>query len=101
MNWTRALPVPLTPSGASAFEHLVLKLGFSPGHYQDSIVLREWVQKNKNYRYVPSELLQAWGLKVDVQGAESNPDAEPEIQNNARTDAAFGALLRATIGRKS
>jgi len=65
-NWTLPLPVALTPGGASAFEHLVVRLGLSPKQYQDSTVLREWVQKNKNYRYVPSELLQAWGFKVDT-----------------------------------
>jgi hypothetical protein len=52
-NWARPLPVALTPEGASAFEHLVLKLGLSLEQYQDSTVLREWVQENKNYGSEP------------------------------------------------
>jgi len=57
----RAVP----PPGASAFEHLVAMLGLSPKEYGNSTVLRDWVRKNKDHRYVPSELLQAWGLGVN------------------------------------
>jgi hypothetical protein len=86
----QALPVALTPVGASAFKHLVVKLGLSPKQYQDSTVLREWVQKNKNYRYVPSELLQAWGLRVDT-GYEISRDCQLGFhalcQNGAKPDS--------------
>jgi len=65
-DWTRSLPVATTPAGASTFEHFVLMLGLAPEEYEDSTVLREWARKNKNDRYVPSELLQAWGFTVDT-----------------------------------
>jgi len=60
-NWNK----PLTPPSASAFEHMAAILHLSPGEYENSTVLRGWVRKNKDHRYVPSELLQAWGLRVD------------------------------------
>jgi hypothetical protein len=41
-------------------------LRLSPGEYKNSTALRDWVQKNKNNKYVPSELLQVWGFKVDT-----------------------------------
>ena len=62
-NWMRSLAV--QPSGASAFEHLVATLGLSPEEYENSAVLRNWVRKNKDHRYVPSELLEVWGLNVE------------------------------------
>lgn len=65
-TWTRSLPVVVTPAGASTFEHLVAMLGLAPGEYEDSTALREWARKNKNDRYVPSELLQAWKFTVDT-----------------------------------
>lgn len=65
-NWTRPLPVAAKPAGASTFEHLAAMLGFAPDECEDSTVLREWARKNKNNRYVPSELLQAWGFTVDT-----------------------------------
>jgi len=58
--------VAVTPAGASTFEHLAAMLGLSPEQYKDSTVLREWARKNKNDRYVPSELLQTWGFTVDT-----------------------------------
>jgi hypothetical protein len=47
---------------AREFERLVEALGFLPHEYLDSSALREWVRQNKDYKYVPSELLKAWGL---------------------------------------
>ena len=64
-NWMRPRPVAVTPEGASTFEHLVATLGLAPERYKDSTVLKEWARKNKDDRYVPSELLQAWGFTVD------------------------------------
>ena len=52
-------------NSASAFEHMVAILHLSPREYENSTVLRGWVRRNKDHRYVPSELLQAWGLRVD------------------------------------
>ena len=65
-HWTRRFAVAVTPAGASTFEHLTAMLGLSPEQYKDSTQLREWARKNKNNRYIPPELLQAWGLTVET-----------------------------------
>jgi len=44
---------------------MVKQLGLSPEQYESSAVLKEWVRKNKDVKYVPTALLQAWGFKVD------------------------------------
>ena len=64
-----SLAVP--PAGASAFEHLVVTLGLSPEEYKNSNALRDWVRKDKNHRYVPTELLKVWGLRVDEAASRS------------------------------
>ena len=33
--------------------------------YESSIQLKEWVRKNKDQKYVPSDLLQAWNIDGD------------------------------------
>ena len=53
-----------TINGTSAFDSMVKSLGLSPEQYEDSTTLRNWVNKNKDHKYVPPELLQAWGLAV-------------------------------------
>ncbi|HSA93306.1 MAG TPA: hypothetical protein VLE48_09875 [Terriglobales bacterium] len=64
-NWTRPQAMATPPPGQSSFEQIVATLGLSPEEYEGSIVLREWVRKNKDHKYVPSNLLKAWGLQVD------------------------------------
>jgi hypothetical protein len=51
-------------AGVSSFEAVVRKLRLSPTDYEGSIQLREWARKNKDQKYVPSNLLQAWGLDM-------------------------------------
>jgi len=46
----------------SEFERVVEALGLSPDEYLDSSALREWVRQNKDHKYVPTELLKAWGF---------------------------------------
>lgn len=50
------------PPGQSTFEQLVAALGLFPEEYEGSNVLKAWVQKNKDHKYVPLDLLRAWGL---------------------------------------
>jgi hypothetical protein len=76
LNWTRSTPEAITPGGTSTFEHLVAMLGLAPEQYEGSTVLREWARKNKNDKYVPPELLQAWRLTVDT-GLEPSPGGRP------------------------
>jgi hypothetical protein len=51
-------------SGPTSFEEIVRKLRLSPEDYQHSILLKEWVQKNKDQKYVPLDLLRAWDFVV-------------------------------------
>jgi hypothetical protein len=53
-------------TGPSSFEEIVKTLRLSPGEYQHSVQLKEWVKKNKDQKYVPSSLLQVW--KMGVRG---------------------------------
>jgi hypothetical protein len=48
----------------SSFEKVVEELGLSPSEYLASAVLRDWVSRNKDQRYVPSDLLKAYGFEV-------------------------------------
>ena len=49
---------------ASGFEQVVKALGLLPEQYRGSAGLREWVRRNKDHKYVPLDLLQAWGFTV-------------------------------------
>ncbi|HTA50614.1 MAG TPA: hypothetical protein VK930_14280 [Verrucomicrobiae bacterium] len=47
----------------SSFDRVVARLGISPDQYKDSLPLKEWVVRNKDQKYVPTELLKHWGLE--------------------------------------
>lgn len=63
-NWGKPESNILPYAGASSFEGIVKKLRLSPAEYEGSIHLKEWARKNKDQKYVPSNLLEAWGLEV-------------------------------------
>jgi hypothetical protein len=64
-NWGK--PEPFVLGGTiSSFDALVKSLGLTPDQYQNSITLKEWVTRNKDQKYVPLDLLEAWGFKVSV-----------------------------------
>jgi hypothetical protein len=65
-TWGKAEGNPLPYAGMSSFEEVVKKLRLSPTEYESSIDLKQWAQKNKDLKYVPSHLLQAWGLDVEA-----------------------------------
>ncbi len=50
---------------ATSFDHLVAILGIKPDRYKDSLPLKEWVRRNKDEKYVPTELLTHWGFMED------------------------------------
>jgi hypothetical protein len=54
-----------TMDSTTSFEHVVRELGLSPDQYRDSLPLRQWVQVNKDQKYVPTDLLKAWGFLED------------------------------------
>ncbi len=51
----------------SSFDALVKSLGLSPDQYANSGPLKEWVAKNKDHKYVPLNLLEAWGFKAQSE----------------------------------
>lgn len=64
-NWNNPEQLAVPSSSPTSFDQMVKQLGLSPDQYESSAVLKEWVRKNKDVKYVPTALLQAWGFKVD------------------------------------
>ena len=52
-------------NSATTFDHVVESLGLSPEEYLASSTLKEWVRLNKDEKYVPPDLLEAWGFSED------------------------------------
>ena len=50
---------------ATSFDQVVKSLGLRPEEYRYSSSLKEWVLRNKDEKYVPSDLLKAWGFDED------------------------------------
>jgi len=55
------------PSSESSFERVVDSLKLSPEQYKSSPELREWVLQNKDHKYVPPDLLKAFGFQVNLE----------------------------------
>ena len=51
----------------SSFDRVVDFLKLSPEQYQSSTELREWVLRNKDHKYVPPDLLKAFGFQVNLE----------------------------------
>jgi hypothetical protein len=51
-------------NGPTSFEEIVSELRLPPADYQHSTQLKAWVQKNKDQKYVPSDLPRAWDFEV-------------------------------------
>jgi hypothetical protein len=64
-NWGKPDVDSTRTSGPTSFEEMVKKLRLSPEDYKHSIPLKEWVQKNKDQKYVPSDLLKAWDFEAN------------------------------------
>jgi hypothetical protein len=54
------------PNTPTSFDEMVRRLKLSEKEYRSSIPLKEWARKNKDSKYVPQDLLEAWGIDVDV-----------------------------------
>ena len=51
----------------SSFEQVVKALNISPEEYESSLELKEWVRRNKDHKYVPTGLLEAFGFHVSSE----------------------------------
>ena len=63
-NWGKPRAVGATSVTLTSFEELVKNMNLSPAQYKNSLPLKEWVRKNKDHKYVPPDLLRAWGFEV-------------------------------------
>ena len=54
-------------SGPSSFEQTVKALNLRPEDFLSSPRLKEWARLNKNHKYVPSDLLAAWGFEAESE----------------------------------
>jgi hypothetical protein len=63
-NWGK--PSGDIPVTTTSFEEMVRGLKLSEKEYRSSIPLREWAQKHKDSKYVPQDLLEAWGIEAKV-----------------------------------
>jgi hypothetical protein len=50
---------------ATTFDRVVENLGLRPEDYLASSALKEWVRTNKDEKYVPPDLLEAWGFSEE------------------------------------
>jgi hypothetical protein len=60
-NWGKPEPYILTNTVCS-FDSLAKALKLSPEQYEHSHELKEWSLRNKDSKYVPQDLLQAWNF---------------------------------------
>ena len=66
-NSARSAATNPPPFSESSFEKVVDSLKLSPEQYQSSSELREWVLQNKDHKYVPPDLLKAFGFQVNLE----------------------------------
>ncbi|MGA9527859.1 MAG: hypothetical protein WBS24_07080 [Terriglobales bacterium] len=59
-NWGK--PCGEIPNMPTSFEEMVRQLELSEEEYVSSIPLKEWAKMHKDSKYVPQDLLKAWGI---------------------------------------
>lgn len=64
-NWGKPEPIgPVVPT-VTSFEVVVKEFKLTPDQYIRSTRLREWARRNKNSKYIPEALLEAWGFEIE------------------------------------
>jgi hypothetical protein len=61
-NWGKLdarVPTVISPT---SFERAVEEFELTPDQFVQSAQLREWAHNNKNSKYIPETLLEAWGF---------------------------------------
>ncbi len=65
--WGQPVPSdPVVPT-LTSFEEAVKELKLQPDQYLHSTRLREWARRNKDSKFIPESLLQAWGFEIRKQ----------------------------------
>ncbi len=62
-NWGK--PLMNVPPPILEFERVVSEFKLKPDQYVRSNLLREWASRNKNSKYIPESLLEAWGFEIE------------------------------------
>jgi hypothetical protein len=64
-NWGKPEPIgPVVPT-VTSFEQVVKEFKLTPDQYVRSTRLREWARRNRNSKYIPEALLEAWGFEIE------------------------------------
>ena len=64
-NWGKPEPIgPVVPT-VTSFEQVVKEFKLTPDQYIRSTRLREWARRNRNSKYIPESLLEAWGFEIE------------------------------------
>ncbi len=64
-NWGKPEPIgPVVPT-VTSFEQVVKEYKLTPDQYERSTRLREWARRNRNSKYIPEALLEAWGFEIE------------------------------------
>ena len=64
-NWGKPeMNGPVSPT-ITEFEQVTCEFNLQPDQYITSTRLREWASRNKNSKFIPEPLLEAWGLEVE------------------------------------
>jgi hypothetical protein len=64
-KWGQADPIgPVTPT-ITEFERVAGDFNLQPNQYAHSIRLRDWARRNRNSKYIPEPLLEAWGFEIE------------------------------------
>jgi hypothetical protein len=64
-NWDKSGPIVPIVVSPTSFERAVDEFKLSPDQLIRSVQLREWARINKNLKYIPEVLLEAWGFDVE------------------------------------
>ncbi len=98
MGVTRGQAASPTAPTASEFEQLAHRLKLTPDQYEGSQGLRAWAQKHKTWRYVPEDLLQAWGMIarpfLSPKGATNTITAAQRFERSRRAGLASAEARR-------
>ena len=64
-NWGKPEPSgPIVPA-ITEFQRITHEFKLTPDQYIRSTRLREWARHNKNSKYIPELLLEAWGFEIE------------------------------------
>jgi hypothetical protein len=64
-NWGKPEGAVVANPAPTSFEEIVKKLRLRRVDYLCSQQLKDWVRKNKDRKYVPLDLLEAWNFEAE------------------------------------